>query len=282
MKRLLTNPSQAISCTKKFIENSVIFNMRPELMLSLHETYVAEYVGERGDKDDITSYSRQNLQRKLVEKYGEKLRAVLFDQRKGNIICSSVFTEEDVRIRLNDNVDQYKEDKKIRWAALHLRSQILQLPKSKTADPPSIQNLKECASAIPRQLALFVRWFLNGLKEDDYSNEAVNRKVTAIASDAIFNVTGGALRGRKHTVMGLGFASLAGSKLAPQILKRESHSIDYCAVKGLKTEFAYGIRSYESYAPDGIRLDPSLATACLWENHDAIVETLDGKGSLHQ
>ena len=70
----------------EFIQNSVIFNMRPVLMSSLHEMYVAEYVGLGGDKDDITSYSRQDLQKKLNEKYGEKLRAVLFDQRKGNSI----------------------------------------------------------------------------------------------------------------------------------------------------------------------------------------------------
>ena len=103
-----------------------------------------------------------------------------------------------------------------------------------------------CAPAIPRQLALFFRCLVNGLEEDDCSYEAVNRKVTAMASDAIFNVTRGAVRPWKHMVMGLGFASLTGSKLALQILNREGHSIDYCAVKGLQTEFAHGIRSYES------------------------------------
>ena len=56
----------------EFIENSVIFNMRPVLMSSLHEMYAAEYVGVGGDKVDNTSYSRQHLRRKLIEKHGEK------------------------------------------------------------------------------------------------------------------------------------------------------------------------------------------------------------------
>ena len=48
-----------------------------------------------------------------------------------------------------------------------------------------------------------------------------------MASDAIYNVTHGTVKPWKHTALGLGFASLTGSKLAMQILNRTGHCISY-------------------------------------------------------
>lgn len=265
----------------KFVEDTVIGDTRSVLVSTLLDMYKVEYITAGGDKDEIESYSAQNLLRKLTDKYVQKICVTLLDQRRGNIIFSSVLTEEDARAKLSDDEDQYKEDEKIRWAALHLRSQILQLPKSKTPNPATVQNLKECSPQIPRQLELFFRCLLNGFKQEDTTNYSTDRKVTALASDVMFNVSRGGVKPWKHTVMGLGLASLTGSKLAMQILNREGHSIDYSAAKGLETEFAYAVESYDNDTPDGIRLDPSLATACVWDNNDADVETLDGKGTLH-
>ena len=56
-------------------------------------------------------------------------------------------------------IKQYEEDSKLRWAALHLRSQIMQLPKTKTPNPATVQNLKVC----PSQLDLFFRNLLGGI-----------------------------------------------------------------------------------------------------------------------
>ena len=67
-------------------------------------------------------------------------------------------------------------------------------------------------------------------------------------------------------------ASLTGSKLSQQILNRSGHSISYSETKGLETEFAYSVESCDRHAPDGIKLDPSLATASVWDNNDANVE----------
>ena len=100
-------------------------------------------------------------------------------------------------------------------------------------------------------------------------------------SDAVYNVTRGTVKPGKHTSFGLGFASLTGSKMVTQILNRTGHCISYSEIKGLGTEFAYSAASNETDAPDGIRLDPSVATACVWNNNDANVETLDGKETSH-
>lgn len=85
----------------------------------------------------------------------------------------------------------------------------------------------------------------------------------------------------KHTAMGLGLASLTGSKLSLQILNRAGHSISYSDTKGLETEFAYSVSSEGYDAPDGIRLLPNRSTASVWDNNDANIDTVDGKGTLH-
>ena len=82
-------------------------------------------------------------------------------------------------------------------------------------------------------------------------------------------------------ILALGLASLTGSKLVTQILNRTGHCISYSETKGLETEFAYSVAGDEHDAPDGIRLDPNVSTACVWDNNDANVETLDGKETLH-
>ena len=66
-----------------------------------------------------------------------------------------------------------------------------------------------------------------------------------------------------------------------QILNRTGHCISYSETKGLETEFAYSVAGDEHDAPDGIRLDPNVSTACVWDNNDGNVETLDGKETLH-
>jgi len=225
----------------------------------------------------------QSDTRKIKEHLKEKVSINLADHRKGNFICSSTISQEDAKARLHEDSRQYEEDNKLRWAALHLRSMIMQLPKTKTPNPATVQNLKECSPEIPAQLDLFFRSLLGGITPTftGVPKETVDRKVTTMASDAIYNVTHGTVKPWKHTAMGLGFASLTGSKLAMQILNRTGHCISYSETKGLETEFAYSVEGDERDAPDGIRLDPNLATASVWDNNDANVETVDGKETLH-
>ena len=51
--------------------------------------------------------------------------------------------------------------------------------------------------------------------------------------------------------------------MVTQILNRTGRCISYSEIKGL------------------IRLDPNVATACVWDNNDANVETLNGEETLH-
>lgn len=92
----------------------------------------------------------------------------------------------------------------------------MQLPKTKTPDPATVQNLKESVPDIPQQLDLFFRTLLGGLTQTFQGEQkvALDRKVASMASDAVFNVTRGSVKPWKHVAMGLGVSSLTGSKLA--------------------------------------------------------------------
>ncbi|KAK6167073.1 hypothetical protein SNE40_021179 [Patella caerulea] len=163
----------------------------------------------------------QNLLRKIQDKFADQIRVQLADQRKGNYIYSSTLTEVEARAQLCGETDAYEENEKLRWAALHLRSLIMKLPKSKIPDPATVQNPKENTPDIPMQLDLFFRSLLGGVTPafQGAPVSTIDRKVAWMASDAVFNVTQGAVK-RWKNVMGLDMSSLTGSKLALQILNR--------------------------------------------------------------
>ncbi|XP_048857264.1 uncharacterized protein LOC125724829 [Brienomyrus brachyistius] len=274
---------RAFSSLCGLINMEVVQNKKALLVSSLLHTYKLEYTSNGGKPEDISSYSSQNLIRKIQDKFAEKIRVQLADQRRGNYICASSLTDEEARSQIFHDAQEHEENEKLRWAALHLRSLIMQLPKSKTPVPATVQNLKESSPDIPKQLDIFFRSLLGGVTPafQGAQTTAIDRKVALMASDAVFNVSWGTVKPWKHIAMGLGMSSLTGSKLVLQILNRAGHSISYSDAKGLETEFAYSVTSDGRDAPDGIHLLPDRSTACVWDNNDANVETLDGKATLH-
>lgn len=265
----------------EYIQDEVFEKQRSLLVSAVLDVYKAEYESIGGDEADIKSYLPQNLQRKIIDFFGHKIKVKLADYRRGNFIYSSEVADDDAVARLH-NDQEHEQNDKLRSAALHLRSQIMKLPNFKTPTPATVQSLKESSPDIPAQLELFFRTLLGGLTPSFRgSQENLDRKSTSMASDAIFNVTHGSVKPWKHTTLGLGLSSLTGSKLSLQILNRLGHSVSYSEAKGLETEFAYSVESFDRDSPDGIQLYPYLATASVWDNNDASVETLDGKATLH-
>ena len=168
------------------------------------------------------------LTRKLKDHLKDKITITLLDNRKGNIIHTSGISTEEAVSHLQEDGKWYEENSKLMWAALHLRSQIMQLS-------ATVQNLKECASEIPEQVDLFFRSLLGGIAPipSGIQKDTLDRKVNAMGSDAVYNVTCGTVKPWKHTALGLGLASLTESKLVMQILNRTGHCISYSEAKGL-------------------------------------------------
>jgi hypothetical protein len=87
----------------------------------------------------------------------------------------------------------------------------MKLPKTRTPNPATVQTLKECAPEMPEQLDLFLRSLLGGITPilNGTQKDILDRKVTAMGSDAIYNVNRGTVKPWKHTPLALGLASLS-------------------------------------------------------------------------
>ena len=122
---------------------------------------------------------------------------------------------------------------------------------------------------------------LNGTASSCSASDTNKRKVTTMASDAIYNVIRELVKPRKLVIMGLEMTFLNGSRLSLQLLNRANHCINYDDAKGYQTEFAYSIDASNLETPHGVKLNHQLKTARVWNNYDINVETLDGKNTPH-
>ena len=172
--------NSAFASLVSFIENEVLRKNRSVFVSDLLAMYKEEYTGVGGDWTDVQAYTAQNLTRKIEEHLKEKVTIRLVNQRKGNFIYNSVISEDDARNRLHKDAERYEEDNKLRWAALHLRSQIMKLQKTETPNPATVQNLKDCAPEMPEQLDLFFRTLLGGVTPTFHGTQkdTLERKVT--------------------------------------------------------------------------------------------------------
>lgn len=263
------------------IEDDIIRNRKAMLCTSVLELYKSQYVSAGGTQEDIQGYTGQSLMKKIMDKFGDMLSISMYNARKGNFMYSSSVSEENARNSLHNDNDKHLH--MIRTAALHLRSVIQEMPKSTTPADISVEALKACSSHVPEEIKLFFKTLMCGLQEPsgEENREAVNRKVTSMSSDAIYNTSRGTLRPWKQTVLGLGLGTLTGSKLILRILNRLGHSLSYDEVKSLETEFAYTAEVNDTDAPYDVDLNPNRGTGLAWDNYDVYMDTIDGKDTLH-
>ena len=222
--------------------------------------YKEEYVAAGGVEEDIQTYKLQ----KLLNKIKTKFASISVDKqsnKSGSFLFSAEMSSAEAKAKLIES-DQKQES--IRSAALALRSEILKLPQQKLPSPTSMYTLKNTSLLIPSLVLLFFRTLLNGLHLDSESDseqaEFTERKVLAMASDAVFNCSKGSKRPWKHQVLGLGLGTLTGSKSVLTLLNRLGHSISYDDVKRLETEFAFSCSNEERETPNGLHLNSDLAT----------------------
>ncbi|CAL4062288.1 unnamed protein product [Meganyctiphanes norvegica] len=180
IRYLHTTTFQAIS---DIIELQIIERGRSMFCASLLELYRKEFLRIGGTKEDFKSYTIQNLMNKVKDKFGERISVSLYDQRKGNFLYKVDMSEVDARENLND---VQKHLQTIESAALSLRSAILEMPEWGTQSPTTVEELNAWSPEIPEELLLFYKTLLCGIHEpsDIANREAINRKVTAMASDA--------------------------------------------------------------------------------------------------
>lgn len=242
-----------------FLKEEIIQKHRPLMASTIFNLYREEYLGVGGTLEEFSDYSVQSLMNKI-----KKITGIQIDKKSnktGSFVFPSSMTIEEATILVR-NSSVREED--IRCAAMTIRAEIALLPKTELPSPTSIHTIKEMAPAIPPLTDLFFRTVMNGLNQSN-APETSERKITAMASDAIFNSSRGSIRPWKNTVLGLGISSLTGSKTAITVLNRQGHAISYPTVKELETEIAYSCSSEDRDTPSGLAQSDILATGMYTE-----------------
>lgn len=83
------------------------------LMTSLFDKYRAEHTFCGGDPENVTSYTSQNLGRKIQDKFGNQSRIQLADKRRGIYISNASLSEEQSKTQLYDNAKEYEKNEKL-------------------------------------------------------------------------------------------------------------------------------------------------------------------------
>ena len=169
----------------------VIGNGKAMLSTSILELYRNEFLSVGGTIESIESYTVQALIKKIKEKFGEKISISTYDHRKGNFVYCNGMSEGDAKASLHTDVEKHLHV--IRTAALYLRAVIQVMPKWKTPTPTSVATLKACSPELPEEIMLFYKTLLCGLHQPSGNDnrDAVDRKMTAMSSDAVYNTSRG-------------------------------------------------------------------------------------------
>jgi len=251
--------SKAFEELSQFLKKEIAQKRKPLMASTIFNLYREGYLGVGGTVGEFSDYSVQSLMNKV-----KKITGIQVDKESNKIglfVFPSSMAKEEAEILVRNSSLREEE---IRCAAMTVRAEIASLPKTELPSPTSIHTLKETAPAIPHLTDLFFRTVMNGLESD--GAESTERKITAMASDAVFNCSRGSIRPWKNTALGLGISSLTGSKTVIRVLNRQGHAISYSRVKELETEIAYSCASEDRETPSGLVQSEVLATGMYLES----------------
>ncbi len=252
--------NEAFQTLLNFLDSEIIKKKKPMLATAIFSLYKEEFLALGGTHDDINKYSVQSLMTKVKDHFED---VVIIDKqanKSGNVVFSSSMTSAEAFALLHESDDAAE---KIRYAAMALRTEIFAIPSSKIPSPTSVHMLKDNAPNIPPLTLLFFRTLIGGMQSEArsaHSENVIERKAWASASDAVFNCTRGAVCPWKHQTLGLVLGTLTGSKSLLTILNCFGHCISYDEVKRLETEIAYTCSDSGCETPAGLNLHSNLAT----------------------
>lgn len=251
--------NEAFQTLLNFLDNEIMKKKKPMLATAIFSLYKEEFLALGGTHEDINKYSVQSLMAKVKDHFED----IVIDKQAnkfGNVVFSSTMTFVEAFALLHESNDTAE---KIRYAAMALRTEIFAMAPSKIPSPTSVHTLKDNAPNIPPLTLLFFRTLIGGMQSETksaHSEDIIERKAVASASDAVFNCTKGTVCPWKHQSLGLGLGTLTGSKSLLTILNRFGHCISYDEVKRLETEMAYSCSDSGCETPAGLNLHSNLAT----------------------
>ena len=276
-KKIREAHTEAFEKLSEYLYEYIIQYKRSEFVSTIMKRY--RRILDELDVCD-TGYKVQNLTDKILSKY-DQLKVSKSSNKEGSILHHKDITP--IEARGQAFLYSQSEDHEVTQAALALRGVILNLVKTNPSLPTPITAEVLCKGQCspPEVLLKFFRILSTGSEKEEYSESRKERYARTAASDAIFVTTNGMIKPAKQICLGMGMKTLTGSRKVIDVLNRFNHSINYHTIEEFETCLAENVSMSNSAIPDGLLIQSGLVTATAWDNYDENVETLSGRGSLH-
>ncbi|KAK6168761.1 hypothetical protein SNE40_019944 [Patella caerulea] len=269
----------------KFIQESIIEDENVYTTKELYNQYMAILLevytsfSEDGSQDVFGDFTIFHFERKIVNFFGTDKLTLLSSNTKGNIIYNNTMNVEDA---IKEAFSENRSIKaKIRDTAYILRKEILNVPKSTLSSKLTVQDIIQGEASVPDLVIDFFTHLLGGPDQRRGKTEKNVRKISSISQDAMYNVSCGQIKTSKHLTLGMAMKSITGSRKVIDILNRYGHCVSYSCIEELETELTYNSQEAQSMVPHGIQKMSSLVTCTAWDNYDKFIDSIDGKGTLH-
>lgn len=278
LKRKIHN--EASNALYIYIDEEVIKREKIVSFNKLYNIYL-EFLAEGNISEE--TFLKHHLTEKIVHKYqGQVSVESVGDGYKDRIVFKSGLTMTDA-LKAQFIAEREKENPSdiVKKAAVMLRKPILAMKEKSLSDILAIDKLLNDAGDLPSLLQTFLECLYRGPMFQSFS-EKFTRRMKSVGADIVFSVSNGKFIPAKHLALGLGFKSMTGKKEVVQILNKFGHSINYWLSEELETSMAEAITLENTMLPKGMYREPDLSTCVAFDNYDEDVETLSGKGTLHE
>ncbi|XP_011171576.3 uncharacterized protein LOC105204222 [Solenopsis invicta] len=122
---------------------------------------------------------------------------------------------------------------------------------------------------------------LCGLNYRRKRNIKTERLSESLSADLIYAVTNGKVKPSKQIALGMTVKSLTNSRKLVNILNRYGHCCSYTVLEELETEATYFSTNQSDICPEDTLQSTNFCTGLAFNNFDRFVDTLSGKGTLH-
>jgi len=266
---------KAFGKTIDFVKENIIAPGKAQKLTSIHSRHCV-YLSEEGIEDP--TYSSQKLVDKLMTHFGTALKTTKSYNKQGIILYSSIISSDEAVAFANGYASPIEAH--IEEVALHLRREIFKHSVCpKLNHPLNVHDIISGENKIPDSLAVFFRILFSGTSKP--KSENLERKVSSSSQDAIFIATNGKLKPKKHLLLGLGIKSMTGSRKLLEVLNHWGYCISYHTSEEIETELALSLMNQKRVTPENLFCEAGLFTGIAWDNFDSNLETLSGKGTLH-
>ena len=261
-----------------FIDEEILIGKEVVLLSEINKSYqdiLNELMGQI--PEDFSYYKSSRLENKITEHYKDKIQVIKGKTIRGNLICSKEYTQEEALRKF----DKKNVQAKMKDVALMLRNAIFHAPFDALPDDIKQRDISKGEIQAPDILNQFMTYLIGGpiLTKEDKTKKL--RRTRSISDDIVFAVTSGRKKPAKHLQIGLAMKSLTGSRTVVNILNRLGHCASYNTIEELETELTFATDKESTKLPEGMSQEASLATGLAFDNYDRYIETLSGKGTLH-